>query len=122
MYEDQIANALALITAKGKAYVLREFTPGTPADPLKPWEPGAATPVNHAIVGVKTRWTKSELDSGIKRSDTKLLVPASGLVDVTTKMIVVDEDEATEVPFAIINFDLIDPNGEKILYSLQLRR
>jgi len=123
MYEEQAATALASITEKGKAYVLRELTEGTPADSLKPWEPGTPAIVNHAIFGVKARWTKGELDSGIKRSDIKLLVPASGLtVDVTTKMVVVDEDEATEVPFNIQHFDLIDPNGEKILYFLQLRR
>ena len=126
MYEDQVANALSLITAKGKAYVLREFVSGTPADPLKPWEPGAPDSESDAgIYGVKTQWTKRELDSGIKRSDTKLLVAALGISgDITTKMIIIDEDEeeSLAVPFSIQDFELIDPNGEKILYILQLRR
>lgn len=123
VFEDAQASALASITAKGKAYKLRTYTEGTPADPLKPWEPGSPAVVEYDVVGVTTTWTRMELGTGIPRSDIKMLVPASGLaVDITTKMHIVDESEVDERPFDIKSVVPLNPNGEKIMFTLQLRR
>ena len=117
VFDDQIATALALITENGELSTIeREArTPGA-----KSWRPGSTT-TSFTARAVWLNYNLRRVDGErIKAGDQKVLIAASGLSitpDASTDKIV----RADGQRWSIENVETLAPNGELILYTLQVR-
>lgn len=124
-FDSQQATAKRLIDLNGEDAVLRVFTE-TITDPLKPWLPGDSTQQDVPVRAVFLNY--SAPDAGktytdgteIHRDDKKVLIAASGLAtEPNMKGLIVRQDGTV---FRVIKIKLLDPNGQKILFEVQVRR
>jgi hypothetical protein len=124
-YDRQIATAQRLIRDKGELSTLLRVTPTAAGG--TPWRPGAyAAPAELPVGAV---WLNYNLrDSGsmdapeslIKVGDKKVLVAA---VDVPGGITVSDRLRRVDgTVYNVENVKLLDPNGQAILYELQVRQ
>lgn len=120
MGEYSRANALALrlIKKKGAAATLRVHAAGTAT--TTPWDPSAQTSTDYACFAVLTKFSEQLIDGdNIRIGDRLALVPASGLVGVPHPgdILVLGSNS-----WGIIKSDPVAPDGNPILYELQVRR
>lgn len=121
VYDRQIASAKRQIAAKGQDVTWRVLVDGAPPDASKPWKPSAATPDDKPvkIVFLPHTTAKNQLIRYLKGTE----VPTGAL---TGLMAAVDfEPKAKDVvirdgvELVVESIDLIAPNGEPILYTLE---
>lgn len=114
------ANALALrlIKKKGAPATLRTHAAGTPS--TTPWAPGTQSSTDYSCYAVLTKFSEQLVDGdNIRIGDRLALVPASGLAGVPHPgdILVLGTDS-----WGIIKSDPVAPDGNPILYELQVRR
>jgi hypothetical protein len=123
-FDGDIQTAKELITEFGEVSKVRRVTPGVP-DPLTPWKPVAPTIVDVEVTAV---WLNYNLQSSgelyvggslIKSSDKKVLVAALDIADINPSDQLVRADGAI---YKVVNAKLLDPNGQKILWTLQVEQ
>ena len=121
VYDRQIASAKRQIAAKGQDVTWRVLVDGAPADSSKPWKPSQATPDDKPvkIVFLPSTMANNQLIKYLKGTE----VPTGSL---TGLMAAVDfEPKAKDVvvrdgvELVVESIDLIAPNGEPILYTLE---
>lgn len=121
VFDRQAETARRLIDKYGETSTIRRVTPGVPTVPGKPVPP---TVVN---VSVRAAWLNYNLQTSgepyvggslIKTGDKKVLVAALDIVDITASDLIVRADGTV---YKIENPKLLDPNGQKILWALQVR-
>lgn len=125
-YDSQVALALRLIREKGGPATYVEMQPQTGGND---WDPADSTPVNHGVDAVflnlnlqtsgETFWNGTQVMQG----DKKVLMAGAALaarVNINGEIHRV-VDGVTE-KWKIINNKLLDPNGQRILYTLQVRQ
>lgn len=125
VYDRQIATAQKLIQQKGEQSTLLRVAP-TAAGGME-WRPGAypppaELPVNAVWLNynLKESGSMNAADSLIKVGDKKVLVAA---VDVPGGITVADRLRRLDgAVYNVQNVKLLDPNGEAILYELQVRQ
>jgi hypothetical protein len=123
-YDRQIATAQRLIRDKGELSTLLRVAPTAAGG--TPWRPGAYPAPTELPVGAV--WLNYNLrdsgnmnapDSLIKAGDKKVLVAAA---DIPGGITVSDQiKRADGTVYKIENSKLLDPNGQAILYELQVR-
>jgi hypothetical protein len=118
-YDSQIALAKKLIAKYGQKVTLKIFTTTIP-DPNSPWKPGAPGEALQEADGVFLRYEQSNIDGELIQSgDQKVLIPSEGLV--------IDPDVQGQVirgseTWKIVKVSALNPNGQTILYTVQVRR
>lgn len=125
-YDSQVALALRLIREKGGPATYVEMQPQSGANP---WDPVDSVPVEHTVDAVflnlnlqtsgETFWNGTQVMQG----DKKVLMAGAALaarVNINGEIHRV-VDGVTE-KWKIINNKLLDPNGQRILYTLQVRQ
>lgn len=123
-FDGDIATAQELIAEFGEDAIVRRQMPGAP-DPTAPWKPVAAVPVDIPVRAVFLNYnlqSSGELYVGgslIKATDKKVLVAAASAPDITVSDQIV---RASGEVWKIANLYLLDPNGQRILYTLQAER
>lgn len=119
-YDSAIALAKRLITKKGAAISLRRYTDGTPADPAKPWQPGARTHVDYPTHGAFLEYQKNDIDgTEVKAGDQQVYVAASDLAVAPAGSDVILR--GSEV-WTIKNISELKPADDPVLYVFQVRQ
>ena len=125
VFDRQIATAQRLIRRNGRLVYFRVSTPGAPIDPNKPWILGDPTSVIHSVPmvllprDIRTERFMAALagTDTVTGSDYGLM----GAVPFTVEpnQHIYSDQAATNVLRTIRNFDLLAPNGDPILYTIQ---
>ena len=134
-FDRQIETALRLIAKNGELVTWRAINDPTPTDPNdlaptdpnRPWLPGAATLTDHDVIicflpatssnlrtyGSFSFMNKTEVPSG-------LVIGLMGQVDFEPNLKDVVIRNGREL--RIVDFDVLDPNGQKILYTVTFQK
>lgn len=123
VYDRQIATAKRLIAAKGRACVWSQNEAAAPADPNKPWKPGASVPTPHDVnvvflpqSGQNSAFLRALGGTDIPIGDDYGLMPAVDFVP-TTKAEIYAEDGTTLLR-SVKGFGVLAPDGDPILYTV----
>lgn len=119
-YAELATVAEELIQEFGRAISVRKVTTGAPADPAKPWEPGAEATVDTAGNGVFLETKRSHLTGEIIPADQSLLLLSAaelGAVIPIAKDRIVDGSDVWE----ITKVETLKPGATTLLYELQVK-
>lgn len=120
-FDGDIQTAKELIAEFGEVSKVRRVIPGEP-DPAAPWKPVQPTTVEVPVTAVWLNYnfqSSGELYVGgslVKTGDKKVLVAALDISDITPSDLLVRADGSV---YKVVNAKLLDPNGQKILWTLQ---
>ncbi len=119
-FDSVIALAKRLISKNGQTVTLRSFNAETPLDPEKPWKPGNNTAVDQTIEAVFLGYEQRYIDGEtIRAGDQRVFISAKGLtVPPEIEGLVLRGSEL----WKIISIKPLNPNGQVILYELQVRQ
>lgn len=119
-FDSAIALAKRLITKNGQAVTLRSFSAGAAPDPAKPWKPGTNTPVDQPAVAVFLGYEQRYVDGDtVRTGDQRVFVSASGLTSAPeVEGLVLRGSEQ----WKIVTIKPLNPNGQQIMYELQVRQ
>lgn len=119
-FDSAIALAKRLITKNGQAVTLRTFTQVEGTDPNKPWKPGGKVQQDLPAVAVFLDYEQKYVDGDtVRMGDQRVFVPASGL---TTAPEVDGVVLRGSEQWKIITIKPLNPNGQQIMYELQVRQ
>jgi hypothetical protein len=119
-FDSAIALAKKLIKKNGQAVTLRGFTAGAAPDPAKPWKPGGNVAADQTIVAVFLDYEQRYIDGQtIRTGDQRVFMPAEGLTAPPEVEDLVLRD--LEV-WKVVAVKPLNPNGQAILYELQVRQ
>ncbi len=121
VFDRQIQRAKEQIAKKGQAVIWRQLSNGAPVDSSKPWKPSAATSNDNNVrivflpLDLETRKFLSYLKgTEVPTGSLGGLMAAVDFDPAIKDVVIRDGRELT-----VRNFDLISPNGEKVLYILE---
>ena len=129
-FDSSIALAKRLIEKNGETATLRRPVDGTPPDAAKPWEPGAPTNLDASVSAVFLGQEAARVFGvTLKEGEQMVLVPSSDLAtagsdsgrfvpDPSTDKVV----RASGELWTIVTSKPLDPNGQRILETLVVRR
>lgn len=125
-FDDDIQTAKELIAEFGEISKVRRVVPGArPVPDPEPWKPVPPTTVDVDVTAVWLNYnsqSSGELYVGgslVKSTDKKVLVAALDIQDITSSDQIIRSDGEV---FKVVNAKLLDPNGQKILWTLQAER
>ncbi|MBT9158781.1 MAG: hypothetical protein DDT26_00028 [Dehalococcoidia bacterium] len=121
VYGAAIEAAKRLIDAKGEAATVRRVVPGSPNvdQPWKAAPPMAVDfPVSAVWLNFGTQSAGQEYWQGslVKANDRKVLIAAVDLAGLSTSDFIVRADGSV---WKITSVQILDPNGEKILWTVK---
>jgi len=123
-FDNIIATALRLIKKNGQSVTFSQLTDGAPADPLKPWKPSEQTNVDYTVD--IAFFTSSLQTRKFLQYLTGTEVPEGNLIgymgQVSFEPKIKDIVIRDGVELTIRDFDLISPNGQKVLYILEFEK
>lgn len=119
-FDSAIALAKKLIKKNGQTVTLRGFTTNAAPDPAKPWKPGGNVPADQTIEAVFLDYEQRYIDGQtIRMGDQRVFMPAEGLTappEVEGLVL-----RGLEV-WKVIAVKPLNPNGQAIMYELQVRQ
>lgn len=119
-FDSAIAVAKKLITKNGQLVTLRGFSGTAGADPEKPWRSGTPTAQDQSIEAVFLDYEQRYIDGQtIRMGDQRVFMPAEGLTappEVEGLVL-----RGLEV-WKVIAVKPLNPNGQAIMYELQVRQ
>ena len=119
-FDSAIALSKKLIKKNGQAVTLRGFTAGAAPDPAKPWKPGGNVAADQTIEAVFLDYEQRYIDGQtIRMGDQRVFMPAEGLTappEVDGQVL-----RSAEV-WKIVAVKPLNPNGQAIMYELQVRQ
>jgi hypothetical protein len=119
-FDSAIALAKKLIKKNGQLVTLRGFTAGAAPDPAKPWKPGGNVAADQTIEAVFLDYEQRYIDGQtIRTGDQRVFMPAEGLTAPPEVEDLVLRD--LEV-WKVVAVKPLNPNGQAILYELQVRQ
>jgi len=119
-FDSAIALAKRLITKNGQLVTLRSFTVSPGTNPDQPWRPGEPVPVDQSIEAVFLDYEQKYIDGEtILTGDQRVFIPAEGLTSPPEQNGQVLR--GAEV-WQIIAIRPLNPNGQAIMYELQVRQ
>lgn len=125
VFDRQIATAQRLIKKNGRVVYFKVETPGAPVDPAEPWILGPPTVSIHGVSvvflpqGIQTaRFMAAITGTDVVTGKDYGLMGAVNF-DVEVNQHVYEDAAATVVLRTIRDFDLLSPNGQNILYTMQ---
>lgn len=125
VYDEDVAGAQEAIREAGEP--VRVITVGNTVSD-HPWNPGVATEDEAAGFAVflnfpgtrgdhgETRWHGTVVQAG----DKKVLLSTQGLAAAPTVTSFIERADGTR--YSVVNCVTLDPNGQHILYTMQVRR
>lgn len=119
-FDRQQESAKKLIAKFGQKVKLVTFTTAIP-DLNKPWEPATPTRIEQDVDAVFLKYEQGNIDGQlIQAGDQKVLIPAVDAVtdDPNVQGQIVRGSEI----WKIISVGPLNPNGEKIMFTVQVRR
>ncbi|WVW77401.1 head closure [Stenotrophomonas phage vB_SmaS_Bhz59] len=114
-----------LIKKYGQPVTLRNMVRGALPDPDKPHRPGPATTVDATVDAVFLDYEQKYIDGTIiQMGDQRVYMPSTATDRVTPVTPVVDAVilRGTEKPWKIISAKPLNPNGQQIMYDVQVRQ
>lgn len=121
-FDNQIATAKRLIDKYGETSVHRRTVDGSPADPSQPWNPGTPVSTDTSVSAVWLNYDQQRVDGQtIKTGDQEVLIPGSDLdaaPDASTDVLI----RASGEQWSIVSVEPLSPNGQLILYTVQVRQ
>ena len=122
-FDSAVALAKRLIEKNGQAITLRSFTAAAAPDPAKPWEPGANTPVDATVNAVFLEYGLNYIDGTVVQTgDQKVLVPSTDTAGAAISPKLDGEVLRGAESWKIISLNPLNPNGQSIIYELQVRK
>ena len=112
-----------MIAEKGQTATLRGYTAAAPADSTKPWKPGANSAVDKTVKAVFLGYAQKYVDGTlIQAGDQRVLLAATDTAGAT----ILPELEGLVLrgseKWKIIAVKPLNPAGEPIMYTLQVRQ
>jgi len=123
-YDRAIATAQRLIAKYGQVVVWNSKLNGAPGNANEPWKPTDTAPIPHTVsicfVPVRDRETRKFLQF-LKGSEVQVgaLAGLMGAVDFDPNASDAVIRDGAEL--AIANIDLLSPNGQKVLYTIEFK-
>lgn len=118
-FDSAIALAKRLIAKNGQTVTLRGFEQ-VPGDPDQPWKPGGNVAVDQPIEAVFLDYEQKYVDgTTIQAGDQRVFMPAEGLTSPPEREGMVLR--GAEV-WKIITVKPLNPNGQAIMYEIQVRQ
>lgn len=119
-FTGQINVAQKLIDKFGQTLIICRVTDAARVDPADPGILGTPTITDFTVTGVFVGFELQQINgTTIQRGDQLVLVAAKNLtIEPTSKDTIVRDGEKWE----IVSVEKVDPNGEKILFKLQVRQ
>lgn len=123
-YDKQIATAKRLIAKKGETSTLLRKAEGAASDPDKPWRPAvAAAPTETTCSAAWLDYAQNVVDGTlIKRGDQQVYIPAVDLAGVVPDPSSDVLQRASGEKWKVVSVEVLAPNGEHILYTVQVRK
>ena len=119
VYTQQIATAKRLLAKYGQSVSVYSYSDNTP-DATKPWRTSAPTSSVQTGTAAFFDYDVKHIDGElIHVGDKKVLLAAKGL---TSKPTPKGEIRVGADIWKIVNVNTLSPNGEDILYTLQVRQ
>jgi len=123
-FDSAIALAQRLILKNGQAVTLRSFTAAAAPDPAKPWEPGANSAVDQTVDAVFLDYEQKFIDGAlIQTGDQRVFIPST-----TSAGAALSPDPEVEglilrgaEEWKIMNVMPLNPNGQTIMFEIQVR-
>jgi len=122
-FDRQIATALRLIAKYGQSIIWNSIIDGASVDPLKPWKPTDAASTPHPDIKIcfvptnDTQWRK--LLAYLKGTEVPTGKLAGLMGQVPFEPTLKDVVDRDGVILRIASLDLLSPNGQKILYTIE---
>lgn len=122
-YDSSIKLAQRLIKSKGQVVTLRTFANAAGNDPDQPWKSGENVPTNVSVDAVFLNYAQKYIDGEfIKSGDQQVLLPptatnGSAITPTLNGLII----RGTET-WKIVAIKPLNPNGEMVMYELQVRQ
>ena len=122
-FDSAIALAKKLIAKNGQSVTLRSVVNVVAPDPTKPWTPGANTNSDTTVNAVFLDYSHNHIDGTlIQTGDQKVLMPstntAGSAIDPQIEGLIIRGTEN----WKIVNIKPLNPNGQSIMYELQVRK
>lgn len=121
-FDRQIASAKRLIEKNGEKCIWRSIPAETPADPDKPWNGGTNVPVESDVficfVPVRNRDSRQFIEA-LAGTEVQIGKLAGLMGNVPFEPNLNDVVIRNGVELRMTTIDLLSPNGQKILYTLE---
>lgn len=117
--------AKELIQKYGQVITLRTLSRPAAPDPTKPHRPGPPGVTDHSVDAVFLDYEQRYIDGTvIQMGDQRIYMPSTATDGVTTVTPTVDGLvlRGAEKPWKIITARPLNPNGQQIMYDLQVRQ
>lgn len=114
-----------LIDKYGQQVALRNIARSAAPDPTKPHRPGPATAVDSTADAVFLDYEQKYIDGTvIQYGDQRVYMPSTAADKVTPITPVIDAliIRGSEKPWKIIRVAPLNPNGQQIVYDIQVRQ
>jgi len=123
VFDEEIESAVSQIQEKGQPATLRSFAKGVAADPSKPWEPGANVQTDETVNAVFLSYSQKYMDgSVIQAGDQQVLMPSTN----TSGAAILPQIDGLVIrggeTWKIVGIKPLNPNGQSILFDLQIRQ
>ncbi len=119
-FDSVIALAKKLIKKNGQLVTLRGFAVSPGTNPDQPWRPGEPAPADQPIEAVFLDYEQKYIDGEtVRMGDQRVFMPAEGLTSPPEQNGQVLR--GAEV-WKIITIKPLNPNGQAIMYELQVRQ
>lgn len=121
-FDKLIATAERLIAKNGELVTLRNYTAAAPPDPSMPWKPGGNSPndqpdVAAVFLDYNQKWVDGTV---IQQGDRRVLMPGADVSEPSrlSGQIIRGSGETWNIE----NVKPLDPNGQIIIYDIQVRQ
>lgn len=121
-FDSSIALADRLITKNGESSTLRRRVDGA-TGPTAPFERGDPSNEDTTTVAVWLGYTDSRIDGSlVRRGDQRVLLPSTDLGDIIPNEVTDSLIRADGSVWNIVAVEHLNPNGQNILYTCQVRK
>lgn len=119
-FDPQIETAARLVAKNGQAVTLRTFANPALPDPAKPWIPAEPTTTDQTVNAVFYKYNQKYIDGDrIRTGDQQVVLAAKRLSAFPAQDSLILRGSET---WKVVNATPTAPNGQYILFELQVRQ
>lgn len=121
-FDSSIETAKRLIRLNGQKAILRQFGDSPVPDPDKPWRVGGSDTLDIEVEAVFLDAEEQYLpDTKIEVGDQMVYIAGGGATPTLRDRIYRNGGGRDDEGFSIVHLSTLNPNGQEILHTLQVR-